>query len=366
MVNSPLARNMARSSVLANWFSWLSTDIGIDLGTANTLVYVRGKGIVFNEPTVVAINTKTGQMVAVGNKAKEMHGRTPQHIEVVRPLVDGGISDFEVTEEMLAFVINRVRTEQRMVVAPRVVVGVPSGITNVEMRAARDAARNAGARDVFLVEEPVAAALGAKLPISKSVGSMIVDIGGGTSDIAVLSINGIVVAKNLRIAGDHFTSAIVTYVRDQFKVHVGEKSAEEAKVRLASIKESDEVQEMVVRGRDAVSGLPREVVITETDVRDAIASHINTLVETIRALLEKTPPEVLADVMQRGIFISGGGAQIPGLSDLLEEVLQVPVVVVPDPLRAVIRGIGVIVEDISKYEEILVENEGAFSTTLEE
>ena len=357
---------MARSNLVTNWFTWLSTDIGIDLGTANTLVYVRGKGIVFNEPTVVAINSKTGQMVAVGNKAKEMHGRTPQHIEVVRPLVDGVISDFEVTEEMLAYVINRVRSEQRMVLAPRVVVGVPSGITNVEMRAARDAARNAGARDVFLIEEPVAAALGAKLPISKSVGSMIVDIGGGTSDIAVLSINGLVVAKNLRVAGDHFTNAIVTYMRDQFKVHVGEKSAEEAKIRLASIEESDEVQEMVVRGRDAVSGLPREVVITETDIRNAIAPHINTLVETIRSLLERTPPEVLADVMQRGICISGGGAQIPGLSHLLEEVLQVPVVIVPDPLRAVIRGIGVIVEDIASYEEILVENEGAFSSSLEE
>lgn len=358
--------NMALPSILSRSFSWLSTDIGIDLGTANTLVYVRGKGIVFNEPTVVAINTKTSQMVAVGNKAKEMYGRTPQHIDVIRPLVDGVISDFEITEEMLAFVINRIRTEQRMIVAPRVVVGVPSGITNVEMRAARDAAKNAGARDVLLIEEPVAAALGAKLPISKAVGSMIVDIGGGTSDIAVLSVNGIVVAKNLRVAGDHFTSAIVTYMRDQFKVHVGEKTAEEAKVRLASISESDEAQEMVVRGRDAVTGLPREVIITETDIRDAIAPHVNMLVETIRSLLERTPPEVLADVMQRGIYISGGGAQIPGLASLLEEVLQVPVVVVPDPLRAVIRGIGVIVEDITSYEEILVENEGAFSTTLEE
>ncbi len=354
------------SRSLSSVFGVFSTDIGIDLGTANTLVYVKGKGIISNEPTIVAINTKTGQLVAVGSKAKEMYGRTPQHIEIVRPLVDGVISDFEVTEEMLTFLINRVRSQNRMIIAPRVVVGVPSGITNVEMRAARDAAKNAGAREVFLIEEPIAAALGAKLPISKSLGSMIVDIGGGTSDIAVMSVNGIVVSRNLRIAGDHFTTAIITYIRDQFKVHVGDKSAEEAKIKLASIVDSEDGREMVVRGRDAVTGLPREVSVTETDIREAIAPHVDTLVETIRSLLEKTPPEVLADVMQRGIYVSGGGAQIPGLNSLLEDVLKVPVVVVPDPLRAVIRGIGLVVEDIAEYEEILIENEGELSPNLED
>lgn len=201
----------------------LSTDIAIDLGTANTLVYVKGKGIVINEPTIVAINKKTGQLVAVGNEAKAMLGRTPAHIEVVRPLVDGVISDFEVTEEMLAYVISKVRNEVRTFIAPRVLIGVPSGITNVEMRAAHDAAKNAGARDVFLIEEPMAAAIGAKLPVGKSVGSMIVDIGGGTTDIAVISLNGLVVSKNLRIAGDHLNTAIASYVRDQFKVHVGRR-----------------------------------------------------------------------------------------------------------------------------------------------
>ncbi len=356
---------MLAKKLFYKMFSWTSADIGIDLGTANLLVYVNGKGIVINEPTIVAINTKTGQMVAVGSKAKEMQGRTPQHIQIVRPLVDGVISDFEVTEEMLAFVINRVRSENKMLVAPRVVVGVPSGITNVEMRAARDATKNAGARDVFLIDEPVAAALGAKLPIGNAVGSMIVDIGGGTSDIAVLSVNGIVVSKNLKVAGDHFTNALITYIRDQFKVHLGERSAEDVKIKLASISESDELKEVVVRGRDAVTGLPREVVVTETDVREAIANHIDTLVETICNLLEFTPPEILADVMQRGIHLSGGGALIPGLSKLLEEMTGVPVIVVPDPLRAVIRGIGVVVEDISNYEEILIENEGAFATQLE-
>ncbi len=344
----------------------VSSDIAIDLGTANTLVYVKGKGVVLNEPTIVAINHKTGQMVAIGNKAKEMYGRTPQHIEIVRPLVDGVISDFEVTEEMLAYIINRARSEARSLVAPRVLIGVPSGITNVEMRAAHDAARNAGARDVFLIEEPVAAALGAKLPVAKAMGSMIVDIGGGTSDIAVMSVNGIVISKNLRLAGDHFTAAIVTYIRDQFKVHVGDRTAEDTKVKLAAITESPDSREVVIRGRDAVTGLPREVMLTETDVREAIAPHINTLVETIRALLERTPPEVLADVMQRGIYISGGGALIPGLSDLLEDVLKVPVLIVPDSLRAVVRGLGIVVEDIATYEELLIQNEGSLSPQLED
>ncbi|MBP6923956.1 MAG: rod shape-determining protein [Candidatus Pacebacteria bacterium] len=341
----------------------LSTDIAIDLGTANTLVYVKGKGILLNEPTIVAINKKTGQLVAVGNEAKVMLGRTPAHIEVVRPLVDGVISDFEVTEEMLAYLISKVRNEVRTFIAPRVLIGVPSGITNVEMRAAHDAAKNAGARDVFLIEEPMAAAIGAKLPIGKSVGSMIVDIGGGTTDIAIISLNGLVVSKNLRIAGDHLNAAISSYVRDQFKVHVGEKTAEDAKIALTAISNSQNGgKDFVIRGRDVVTGLPREVVITDSDVRDAVAGHIDTIVENVRAALEITPPEVLADVMQRGIHLSGGGALIPGLSALLEHALQVPVIVVPDPLRAVIRGAGIVVEDLEAYEEILLDHEGSFST----
>lgn len=344
----------------------VSVDIGIDLGTANTLVYVRGKGIVLNEPTIVAINKRTGQLVAVGNEAKTMLGRTPNHIEVVRPLVDGVISDFEVTEEMLAYLINKVRSESRTLVAPRVLVGVPSGITNVEMRAAQDAAKNAGARDVFLIEEPMAAAIGAKLPVGKAAGNMIIDIGGGTTDIAVISLNGIVTAKNLRTAGDHLNAAIVSYIRDQFKVLVGDKTAEDAKIMLASIEHDDTDKEMVVRGRDVVTGLPREVVITETDIRAAISHQIDSIVEAVRAVLEKTPPEVLADVMQRGIHLCGGGALIPGLAGLLEDVLQVPVVVVPDPLRAVVRGAGIVLENLEDYEEILIDNEGELSPYLAE
>lgn len=342
-------------------FQALSTDIGVDLGTANTLVYVRGKGIVLNEPSIVAVNKKTGQLVAVGKEAKHMLGRTPSHIEVVRPLVDGVISDFEVTEEMLAYLINKVRAGTRSFLSPRVIVGVPSGITNVEMRAARDAARNAGAREVLLIEEPMAAAIGAKLPIRKPMGSMIIDIGGGTTDIAVISLSGIVTERNLRVAGDRLNTDIVSYIRDQFKVLIGERTAEDLKVALASIEQIDGQQETVVRGRDVVTGLPREVVITEADIRDAISHSIDTIIEAVRDVLEKTPPEVLSDVMQRGIYLSGGGALIPGAARLLEEVLQVPVIVVPDPLTAVIRGIGIVLENIDQYEDILIDNEDEFS-----
>jgi rod shape-determining protein MreB len=343
-----------------------STDIGIDLGTANTLVYVKGKGIVLNEPTIVAINRKTGQLVAVGNEAKAMLGRTPNHIEVIRPLVEGVISDFEVTEEMLAYLINKVRSEMRTLIAPRVLVGVPSGITNVEMRAARDAAKNAGAREVFLIEEPMAAAIGAKLPVGKAVGNMIIDIGGGNTDIAVISLNGIVVAKNLRVAGDHLNDAIVSYIRDQFKVLVGEKTAEDAKIALTTIERNGNEKDMVVRGRDVVTGLPREVVITDTDIRAAVSHSVDAIVEAVRSVLEKTPPEVMADVMQRGIHLAGGGALIPGLGPLLEEMLLVPVYVVPDPLRAVVRGTGIVLENLEQYEEILINNEGELSPYLAE
>jgi rod shape-determining protein MreB and related proteins len=338
-----------------------STDIGIDLGTANVLVYVKGKGIVINEPTIVALNKKTGQLVAVGNEAKTMLGRTPAHIEVIRPLLNGVISDFEVTEEMLSYFITKVRQDTRSFLAPRVLVGVPSGITSVEMRAARDAARNAGARYVHLIEEPIAAAIGTKIPIHKAQGSMIIDIGGGTTDIAVISLNGIVTAKNLRIAGDHLNNDIVTYIRDQFKVLVGDRTAENAKMTLASVEEHGESKELVIRGRDVVTGLPREVIITDSDIREAILGSIHIIVEATRDVIESTPPEVLADIMQRGITLVGGGALIPGVGTLLESMLKLPVIIVPDPLRAVVRGIGIVLENSEQYEEILIENEGELS-----
>lgn len=342
----------------------VSTDIGIDLGTANTLVYLKGKGIVLNEPTIVAINKKTGQLVAVGSEAKTMLGRTPGHIEVIQPLKNGVISDFEVTEEMLAYLISKVREGTRSLVAPRVLIGVPSGITSVEMRAARDVARNAGARDVFLVEESISAAIGAKLPIHKPQGSMIIDIGGGTTDIAVISLNGIVAAKNLRIAGDQLNQDIVSYIKDQFKVFVGDKTAEDTKIFLASVEEDNESKEVVVRGRDVITGLPREVVITDSDIKEAINSSIGSIVEATRDVIELTPPEILSDIMQKGILLSGGGALIPGVSKLLERVLKLPVVIVPDPLRSVVRGIGIILENLDDYEEILIENEEELSPRL--
>lgn len=340
----------------------LSTDIGIDLGTANILVYVKEKGIVTNEPTIVAVNKKTNQLVAIGNEAKTMLGRTPAHIEVVRPLLNGVISDFEVTEEMLTHLIAKVRQTTRSFIAPRVLIGVPSGITSVEMRAARDAARNAGARDVYLIEEPIAAAIGAKLPIHKAQGSMIIDIGGGTTDIAVISLNGIVTSRNLRVAGDQLNSDIVSYIRDQFKVLVGDRTAEDAKIFLASVEEHAESKDMIIRGRDVVTGLPREVVVTDGDIREAMLGSIHAIVEATRDVIERTPPEVLADVMQKGITLAGGGALIPGVASLLERVLKIPVVVVPDPLRAVVRGIGSVLEHLEQYEEILIENESELNS----
>jgi len=346
---------------LNRFLNVVSTDIAIDLGTANVLVYIKEKGVVLNEPTIVAINRKTGQLVAVGQEAKAMLGRTPQHVEVVRPLVEGVISDFEVTEEMLSYLIGKVQGEVTTLITPRIFIGVPSGITNVEMRAASDAARNAGARDVFLIEEPMAAAIGAKLQISKAGGNMIVDIGGGTTDIAVISLNGIVVSKNLRVAGDHLNSSIISYVRDQFKVYIGEKTAEEVKINLSSLEGGVSNNEMVIRGRDVVTGLPREVIVTGSDVHNAIMGHLESILEAVKAVLEKTPPEVLSDVMQKGIHLCGGGALISGLSRFLEEELKVPVLVVPDPLRSVIRGLGIVIENFEQYEEIIVDNEGELS-----
>lgn len=350
---------------LLDWaLASFSTDIGIDLGTANTLVYVRGKGVVINEPTIVALNRKTGQLVAVGVAAKGMLGRTPAHIEVVRPLVEGVISDFEVAEEMLAYFIAKARAGTRAVIPPRVLIGVPSGITNVEMRAARDAARNAGAREALLIEEPMAAAIGSKLPVGKALGSMIIDIGGGNTDIAVISLSGVVVSRNLRVAGDHLNQDIVGYVRSQFKILIGDRTAEELKVALTRVSTEREPAEMTVRGRDVVTGLPREVVITAEDVKIAVSGSVDTIIEAVRSVLEETPPEVLADIMERGIYLSGGGALIPGAAALLEQLAGVPVVVVPDPLRAVVRGIGIALEDLDAYADILISNEDELTPRL--
>ncbi|HEY4515432.1 MAG TPA: rod shape-determining protein [Candidatus Paceibacterota bacterium] len=336
----------------------LSHDMGIDLGTANTLVYVKGKGIVVNEPSIVAINQKTGQVVAVGKEANKMVGRTPGHVVVVRPLVDGVISNFEATEEMLAhFIRKAINIVGKKLLGPRVVVGIPSGITNVEKRAVRDAARNAGARDVYLVEEPMAGAIGTKLPIGEPVGSMVIDIGGGTTDIAVISLGGIVSSKNLRIAGDKLNEDIIGYVREEFKILIGEKTAETIKLTVGSAKELSQPLEMRVRGRDLVTGLPREVVITDTDIREAMSGSLEMIVDAAKEVLEGTPPEVVSDVMHRGLVLFGGGALINNLADLLEEHLKVSVYIAEDPLTCVVRGAGFVLEDLNKYTQVLVEGE---------
>ncbi len=335
---------------------YLSNDIGIDLGTANTLVYLAGKGIVINEPSVVALNQKTGQVVAVGAQAREMLGRTPPHIAAVRPLVDGVISDFEVTEEMIAYLIKKAEELSPKILGPRVVVGVPSGVTNVEIRAVRDAARNAGAREVHIVEEPMAGAIGIRLPIHDPVGNMVIDIGGGTSDIAVISLGGIVRSKNLRIAGDKLNNDIISYIRSEFKILIGEKTAENIKICIGSVVPC-EILEAPIKGRDLITGLPREVILTDSDVREAMSGSIESLVEGTKEVLETTPPEILSDIMQRGIYLFGGGALIKGFDNLLSNYLKIPVRIADDPLTAVARGAGIILENMETYKDVLIQKE---------
>jgi rod shape-determining protein MreB and related proteins len=342
--------------VFEKLYRLISNDIGIDLGTSNTLVYLKGHGIVINEPSVVAVNMKTNQVLAVGAPAKEMLGRTPGHIRAVRPLVDGVISDFEVTEEMLAYLINKADKISKKLAKPRVVVGVPSGITNVETRAVYDAARSAGAREVYLVEEPMAAAIGIRMPIKNPQGSMIIDIGGGTTDIAVISLGGIVKSKNMKIAGDRLNQDIITYMRDEFKILIGERTAEMVKIQTSSIIPG-EYMETAVHGRDLLTGLPRQVIVTDTDIREAILPSIRELVEGVKDMLENTPPEILGDIMRSGITLTGGGALLPGLDKLLESVLKIPVYVVDDPLSAVARGTGVILDDLGGYQDVLIGNQ---------
>ncbi len=338
------------------FYKLISNDIGIDLGTSNTLVYLKGHGIVVNEPSVVAVNQKTNQILAVGVKAKEMLGRTPGHIRAVRPLVDGVISDFEVTEEMLSYLINKADRMAKKLARPRVIIGVPSGTTNVETRAVYDAARSAGARVVLLVEEPMAAAIGIRLPIKEATGSMVIDIGGGTTDIAVISLGGIVKSKNLKIAGDRLNNDIITYMRDEFKILVGERTAEFVKISIGSVIPG-EYMEVEVRGRDLLTGLPREVVVTDSDVREAFSLSIKDFVEGVKDVLETTPPEIMSDIMHNGIMLSGGGALLLGIDRLLQSVLHIPVYVVDDPLSAVARGTGIILDNLEYYREVLIGNQ---------
>ena len=325
--------------------SFFSSDIGIDLGTANTLVYVRGRGLVINEPSVVTINDKTGQVVAVGKDAKAMIGKTPPHIRAVRPLSHGVISDFEVTEELLAYFIHKAQGGKSRMLGPRVVIGVPTGVTNVESRAVRDAAINAGAREVYILEEPMAGAIGAKLPVTEAIGTMVLDIGGGTTDIAVIALGGSVAGKSSQVAGDRFNENIIDYVRSEFQLAIGEKTAEDTKVAIGAVLPLPEELERAIRGRDLATGLPREVLLNDTHVRDALTPSMDALMEAMKEVIEATPPELLSDVLQRGVTVFGGGALLRGLPELLSKMLGVPVHVASDPLTAVVRGTGIVTED---------------------
>jgi len=341
--------------MLNKFFGYFSKDIGIDLGTANTLVYVKGRGIVINEPSVVAINQKTGQILSIGQEAKKMVGRTPGHIIASRPLVAGVVSDFEVTEQMLKFFIDKVHRESFFILPrPRVVVGIPSGVTEVEKKAVEDAVRSAGAREVYLIEEPMAAAIGARMPVQEAAGNMIVDIGGGTSEVAVISLGGIVVSRSLRIAGDKFNEDIVNYAREEFNLLLGEKTAEDIKLAVGSAYELDESIETAMRGRNLVTGLPKEVIVNNNQIRKALSHSIKLLVNSIKSTIEETPPELVADIMRRGIFLVGGGSLLRGLRQLVAEQTEMPVKLVEEPLTAVVRGTGIVLEDVDALKNVLV------------
>ena len=340
-----------------------SNDIAIDLGTTNTLVYVRGKGIVLNEPTVVAVNDKTNQIVAVGKGAKPMLGKTPSHIRVVRPLAHGVISDFEVTEELLTYLINKAQGGRMRFFGPRVVIGVPTGVTNVQSRAVRDAAKNAGAREAIILEEPVAGAIGAKLPVFDALGSMVLDIGGGTTDIAVIALKGVVSSKSSHVAGDHFNENIIDFVRSEFKLGIGERTAEDVKIAIGAMMPLHETLSRGVRGRDLATGLPREITLTDAHVREALAPALDSLMDTMKEVIEATPPELLSDILEHGVIVFGGGALLRGLPQILAKMLGVPVRVAPDPLTSVVRGAGVVTEDPAPYQDFFIDEEDIFSET---
>lgn len=339
-------------------FGALSKDIGIDLGTCNTLVYVKARGIVINESSVVAINKKTGQILAIGNEAKKMVGRTPSHIVATRPLLEGVISDFEVTEQMLRYFIDKVHQKSFTILPrPRVVIGIPSGVTEVEKKAVQDAALSAGAREAFLIEEPMAAAIGARLPIQEATGNMIVDIGGGTSEVAVISLGGTVVSRSLRAAGDKLNDDVIRFARDEFNLLLGERTAEEIKIAIGSAYPQEETLETTMRGRDLITGLPKEVRVADSQIRQALFRSIKTIVSNIRSAVEQTPPELIADIMHRGIILVGGGSLLPGLDYLIAEQTQIPVKRDEDPLTTVVRGIGIVLEDIDKLKGVLATDE---------
>ena len=330
----------------------MGRDMAVDLGTANTLVYVRGRGIVLNEPSVVAVNTKDGRPLAVGSEAKRMIGRTPSHIQAIRPLKDGVIADFEICEKMLRYFIHKVH--QRRWVKPRMVICVPSGITGVEQRAVQEAAEYAGARKpAYIIEEPMAAAIGAGLPVQEPTGNMIVDIGGGTTEVAVISLGGIVASQSVRVAGDELDEAIIQYIKKEYSLALGERTAEEIKIALGSAWPLMEEIHAEIRGRDLVTGLPKTIVVSTEEVREAIEEPVSAVVDAVKVTLDKTPPELAADIMEQGIVLTGGGALLHGLDARLQHETGMPIIIADDPLHCVATGSGQALEEFAALKDVL-------------
>jgi rod shape-determining protein MreB len=338
---------------MGNKLSFLGRDMAVDLGTANTLVYVRGRGIVLNEPSVVAINTNTGKIVAVGIEAKRMIGRTPGNIVAVRPLKDGVIADFDVTERMLRYFIQKVH-KRRHFAKPRIVVAVPSGITGVEQRAVKEAGYQAGARRVYIIEEPMAAAIGAGLPVHEPTGNMVVDIGGGTTEVAIISLGGIVTSQSVRVGGDELDQAVISYSKKEYSLMLGERTAEEIKMAIGSAYPFTDEPHAEIRGRDLVSGLPKTIIISAEEVRRAIEEPVNAIVDAVKTTLDKCPPELSGDVMDRGVALTGGGALLKNLDERLREETGMPIHLVDNPLDSVVLGTGKCVEDFESLRQVLV------------
>ena len=336
------------------FWDFFSNDLAIDLGTANTLVNVKGQGIVLREPSVVGINSDTKEVQAVGEEAKQMLGRAPGSISAIRPMKDGVIAHFEVTEKMISNFIRKVHNNRKTLVRPRVVIAVPSGITQVEKRAVRDSAESAGAREVFLIEEPMAAAIGVDLPVQEPTGNMIVDIGGGTTEVAIISMSGIVFSRSVRIAGDEMDEAIVNYIKKKYNLLIGERTAEEVKIHIGSAYPLNEPMTMEVKGRDLIAGIPKTLTVSDKEIRKALAETFGAIVEAVKIALERTPPELAADIVDKGVVIAGGGSLIKGLDTLLKEATGLPITLAMDPLSAVALGAGKVLADPKLLRKVTI------------
>mgnify|MGYP001570123343 CR=1 FL=1 len=339
--------------MIKKYVNYFSKSIGVDLGTVNSLVYVAGKGILINEPSIAAINNKTGQVLAIGEEAKKMVGRTPAHITIVRPLMNGVISDFEMTQEMLKYFFKKIGAMSSLLHYHKAIIGVPTDLTEVERKSVEDAAIGAGVTKAYVLEEPLAAAIGARLPIEEPVANMIIDIGGGTTEIAVISMGGIVTSKSLKVAGDRLNEDIIRFVRDEFKLYIGEPTAEQLKITIGSAMPIDQKLELAIRGRDVSTGLPKEIILKDTHIRAAISRSLKLIIEVARSVIETTPPELVGDILKNGIFMCGGGSLLKSMDKLLQRELVVPVSVIDEPMTAVVRGAGIAVEHFDKYYSVI-------------